>query len=177
MPYFSLNRGVGQFSPHASTHHQGGTDAISAEAIGARPAGANIDWGEIAGLSPLTNAEITDLWTWGPEWYIRYPGVYGFNIYYTAFNDQISFQGLVARASGKDLLIGSLGEGFRPNKRKLFGALTMRQLPTDSIRSARVGIFPNGDVRLELDNQNSSTYIYSDGLIDWVSLDGISFFI
>ena len=34
-------------APHASTHHAEGTDPISAKAIGARPIGVYIDWGEI----------------------------------------------------------------------------------------------------------------------------------
>jgi hypothetical protein len=40
----------GGISPHALTHHAGGADALSAEAIGARPAGINIDWGELGGI-------------------------------------------------------------------------------------------------------------------------------
>lgn len=37
-------------SPHAATHHAGGTDAISAEAIGARPIGVAIDYGSLADI-------------------------------------------------------------------------------------------------------------------------------
>lgn len=62
MPYFPLKRGEGESSPpfpHATTHHAGGTDAISAEAIGARSVGVDIDWSEITGIPPENGETVT----------------------------------------------------------------------------------------------------------------------
>jgi hypothetical protein len=156
---------------HASTHHEDGLDAISAEAIGARSIEVDIDWEEIENKPEILNAS----WTWATGWYVRYPGAYGFDIRLNSLSKQVFFGGLVGRSGGDSLLIGTLGVGFRPTRRRLF-LTTMRQLPTDSIKLARIGIFNNGEVVLEVDNQNPLTYQYSNGTIDWVALDPINFF-
>ncbi|MCT7958942.1 hypothetical protein [Laspinema palackyanum] len=49
----------GGVSPHAETHRQGGTDAITPEAIGARPAGEPIPWTEISNRPAIQTFEFS----------------------------------------------------------------------------------------------------------------------
>lgn len=182
MPYFDLKRnssGGGEaIAPHASTHHAGGTDAITPEAIGARPVGVDIEWGEIVSpsdfppephshpIGDLTGFNLaSQAFSFGAGWEPYHPE---YPDSYRKQGNLVCLAGLVKRITTSGIVIAVLPVGYRPPARRLFSATIFSDLTT-GYRLARVDIYTTGQISLVNPSVNTA--------IDWISLDGICFFI
>lgn len=149
-------------SPHATTHHAGGTDEISAEAIGAEVEGAASAHlsAHLAATDPhpqyaFASSPFFSL-NYGVGWKNHDSAYYSPG--YRKVGGQVNLQGIINRGSTTENIIALLPIQFRPDSYLIFGCLS-------SAGIARVDVLSSGEV------------LYNSGIsISWLSLDGISFF-